>query len=405
MLASFSVPFTYEDARPVYLGEPDWSVIDPTRAGQGEILAKIATCDMGQIEAPTGDGKTWIIVQVCKMYPKANIIIVVPGISEAKTVRDRLMSVFSTMQIGQLGGGRRETGRRVTVCVKNSLRKADLDKCQLLIYDECHTAGGDMTSRQLAYAESCKKFGFSASPDMRSDGTNLLVESLFGPIIHVTTYQEAQQRGNVVPITVIMRSVPSGPACTSSRSDVINRHCLWRNENRNQLIASDMAAYAQGDKQVLTAVAVVEHGLELLRFDKSGYRFVYSTMDPDMRIRYENRGIIQPGEHPLTSWEREQMQEQFEAGTLQRVITTCWNQGVDFAHLQEVIRADGVSSSIKNVQLPGRLSRLDDGKSCGLLIDYMDQWHPTLFRRAQARVRIYRKMGWQVQLPKTIGAS
>jgi superfamily II DNA or RNA helicase len=233
VLASFSTPYTYEDARPMQLGDPDWSAVDSTRAGQGEILAKIATCDMGQIEAPTGDGKTWIIVQVCKMYPKANIIIVVPGISEAKTVRDRLMSVFSTMQIGQLGGGRRETGRRITVCVKNSLRKADLNRCQLLFYDECHTAGGDKTSRQLAFAESCKRFGFSASPEMRSDGTNLLVESLFGPIIHVTTYQESQKRGNVVPITVIMRSVPTGPACTSSRSDVINRYCLWRNEVRN----------------------------------------------------------------------------------------------------------------------------------------------------------------------------
>jgi superfamily II DNA or RNA helicase len=404
-LASYDVPYTYEDARPVNLGKPVWSAVDEPREGQAEILGKIVTCDMGQIEAPTGDGKTWLIVQVCKMYPKAKIIIVVPGIGEAKTVRDRLLSVFSTLQVGQLGGGRRESGCRITVCVKNSLRKAELDKCQLLIYDECHTAGGDKTSQQLSFAKSCKKFGFSASPELRSDGTNLLVESLFGPIIHVTTYQQSQKRGNVVPLMVIMRSVPNGPSCSSSRSDVINRHCLWRNEVRNQLIANDMAMYAQADKQVLTAVATVEHGLELVKFDRAEYRLVYGNMNANMRIRYEKSGVIQPGEHPITTWEREQLQEQFEAGTLKRVITTCWNQGVDFGHLQVVIRADGVASGIRNIQLPGRLSRLDDGKSYGMLIDYMDQWHPALHRRAQARMRMYRKKGWTVQLPKKTGES
>lgn len=406
-LAAQRITYTYEDTRPVDLGDPDWSAVDEPRPGQAEILAKIATCDMGQIEAPTGDGKTWIIVQVCKMYPKARIIIVTPGIGEAKTVRDRLLSVFPVMQVGQLGGGRRERNRRITVCVKNSLGKADLERCRLLIYDECHTAGGDKISRQLAYANNCKKFGFSASPEMRTDGTNLLVESLFGPIIHVTTYQESQARGNVVPIVVTMRSVPEGPSCSSDRTDVINRHCVWRNDYRNQLIARDMQLFGAQQLQVLTAVAVVEHGLELLKHSPpgpTGYTFVYSSMDPVLRQRYENAGVIQPGEHPITSNDRRVLQEHFEAGQLRRVISTCWNQGVDFKHLQVLIRADANASSIRNVQLPGRLSRLSDGKECGQLIDYMDQWHPTLHRRALARIRDYEKRGWQVRLPKNLGA-
>jgi hypothetical protein len=180
---------------------------------------------------------------------------------------------------------------------------------------------------------------------------------------------------------------------------------LWRNDYRNQLIAADMALFAQDNKQVLTSVFTVEHGLELMKHSKAGYTFVYANMDPDLRLRYEKRHVIKPGEHPITTNERIKLQEQFEAGTLLRVLATCWNQGVNFSHLHVLIRADGIGSDIRNIQLPGRLSRLDNGKMAGILVDYLDEWHPTLNRRALTRIRMYKKMKWAVQMPKQLGAT
>lgn len=403
-LKSYNIAYTYEDLRPVMLGPPQWTAIDEPRDGQEVILAKVATCDMGQIEAPTGEGKTWIIVQVCKMYPDAPIVIVVPGIDIAKTVRDRLLLALPSTDVGQLGGARRERGRRVTICVKNSLLKADLDACKILFYDECHTAAGDKISRALTHAFSCKMFGFSASTEMRTDKADMLVEALFGPVIHVTTYQQSQRLGNIAPIRVIMRSITTGPTIASSYTSALNRHGLWRNRYRNQCIAEDAKKHSARGEQVLILVATVEHGLELMRFLGDAFTLVYAQMDAKLRLRYEKEGVIQPGAHPITQRDRFRLQEEFESGRLRRVISTCWTQGVSFDNLQVLIRADGLGSDIRSVQLPGRLSRMADGKEHGLLLDYMDEFHPTLHRRAQKRLCIYRKKGWSVQIPKRTGA-
>ena len=163
---NFNVEYT--DLMPVQLEDPDWTAIGQTREGQDMILAKIATCDMGQIQAPTGDGKSWIIVQICKMYPHSKIVIVTPGIGEAKTIKDRLMSELPPIDIGQLGGGKHDRNKRILLCVKNSLRKAEeeLGRCKILLYDECHTAAGPKTSLALTAATNCTMFGFSASPEI-----------------------------------------------------------------------------------------------------------------------------------------------------------------------------------------------------------------------------------------------
>jgi superfamily II DNA or RNA helicase len=402
-LAKWGVQYLYEDVRPIDLGEPDWSAVDQFREGQEVVLAKIATCDMGQIEAPTGEGKTWIITQVCKMYPTKNIVIVVASIDEAQSLRNRLLDLFPVTQVGQIGGGKKQKGKRITVCVKNSLLHVDLPRCDLLLFDECHTAGSDATSKALMHANNCKRFGFTATPEKRSDKADMAVEAIFGPVIHVTTYQESQDRGNVVPITVIMRSVKQGPTISSKNTTVIDRHGIWRNEFRNKLIARDIDEFTKNDEQLMVSSKTVEHACEILRFHP-GTPLVYANMPKKWLQKYEKLGVLVPGEHPITVRDRAAMLDAFKAAKLRKVITTCWKRGVDFPSLRVLIRTDGTASQIDNTQLPGRLSRLDDGKAGGLLIDYLDEFHQTLHNRAKRRIRDYKKKGWKVIMPKTIGA-
>ena len=404
VLNKWGIKFVYEDVRPIDIGEPDWSVVDRFREGQDLVLAKLAVCEMGQIEAPTGEGKTWIITQVCKMYPMANIVIVVASVDEAQSLRNRLLDIFPKMQVGQLGGGRREQGRRITVCVKNSLMHADLHRCDLLLFDECHTAGSDATSKALMHANNCKRFGFTASPEKRSDKADMAVEAIFGPVIHVTTYQESQERGNVVPIVVVMRSVKQGPSITSTNSTVIERQGIWRNAYRNQLIARDIDEFSKNNEQLMVSIKTVEHSLEILRYHP-GTPLVYANMEKRLLKKYEKLGVLDPNEHPITTRDRAAMLDAFKAGTMPKVITTCWKRGVDFPKLRVLIRGDGTASPTDNTQLPGRLSRLDDGKNNGLLVDYLDEFNDTLHARAKRRIRDYKKKGWKIIMPKKIGAT
>lgn len=403
---SYNIPYTVEDLRPRTLEAPKFEFIDKPRPGQDVILAKVACAERGQIVAPTGDGKSWVICQVCRMYPNTKILIVVAGRFEAKNIRDRLIGIFPASEVGQVGGGKKELNRRVTVCIRNSLMTASAAtvRPEIILYDEVHTAGGPQTGYMLGFLSAAgpKMFGFTATANMRSDSADLAVEMLFGPIIHESSYETSVERGNVSPIHVIMKAVPQGPTLHQKTSTAKNRHGIWRNRTRNKLIAADARRYSANGEQLLIRVTTVEHGLELLR-ELPDFVFVYSTMKKELRLRYEKEGVIKEGEHPLSKHQQLEMQELFEQGKLRRVIATCWNQGVNFTQLAVLIRGDGVSSDIQNMQVPGRLSRTHDGKDYGTLIDYVDEWDPTLARRAKTRVRSYKKRGWALDIPKPFG--
>ena len=121
-------------------------------------------------------------------------------------------------------------------------------------------------------------------------------------------------------------------------------------------------------------------------------------------MKYTKMGILDPDEHPITTRDRAAALDAFKAGTMPKVITTCWKRGVDFPQLQTLIRCDGTASPIDNTQLPGRLSRLFDGKHYGTLVDYLDEFNGTLHNRAKRRIRDYKNKGWKVIMPNTIGA-
>ena len=389
----------FEDLRPVKLEEPDFDAMEEPRPGQDIILAKILSSDMGQIEAPTGGGKTWLICQICAMYPHTQIVIVTPAVGDANMIRNRLEEFIPPTDIGQVGGGKKIQGRRVTVAVRNSLKAAPIRECGILLYDEVHTAAAPVTSEVLGHAMNCKMFGFTASAEMRGDNANLLVEAIFGPVIHRIEYAEAVEKQLVVPIRVEMQSVPNGPALNFKSTTATNRHGLWRNDERNEKIAADARRFSANGEQLLVSTDSVEHALELFQL-LPDFVLVYGNMSKHLRERYEARGVLNSGEHPINRKEREHLRQLFAAGKIRRAISTCWDQAVDFPQLNVFIRADGMSADIFGVQGPGRTSRVFEGKTEGVIIDYMDEWDKTLRNRACKRMTLYRKKGWEVSTPQ-----
>ena len=84
-------------------------------------------------------------------------------------------------------------------------------------------------------------FGFSASPRGRTDGADLAIEAMFGPVIYKLPYQEAEAKGNVATITVHVYRVPGVPIRYDN--DVAQyRYGIWRNALRNRMVAQAAAA-------------------------------------------------------------------------------------------------------------------------------------------------------------------
>jgi superfamily II DNA or RNA helicase len=409
-LAAAGIPVVYEDLRPKLTLEPDYEHLRRCmpnlefRLKQDEILARIIALDSGVFKAPTAYGKTFIMLAVAALFPAANVIITSPSTALLRSIYRRLLQI--TPDVCRIGGGHCDKPGRVTLCTYNSLLKAPVHSCDILLVDECHKAAAPNISDSLAKINNpVKIFGMTATPTGRSDSAELAIEALIGPIIYRIEYDEAAASGLISQLYVWMINMPAALApCHSIRysSKVAKkRWCYWRNTTRNKALATAVTDCVQrfninADPQVLVLAETVEHAFRL-QANMPEFEIVYAGMPLDQQLTLKDLGLIDPDFKPMTSAQREDILRRFEQGTAKRVIATgCWGEGVDFTHLDVLVNASGASSPISTVQWAGRASRKYAGKQYGLLIDSMDQWDPWALSRAKTRLSHYKTQGWHV---------
>jgi superfamily II DNA or RNA helicase len=230
------------------------------------------------------------------------------------------------------------------------------------------------------------------------------MESIFGPIRHTIDYAEAEAAGLVAPIKVATVEVDTRITCVSSIGKTLQaakkRWCYWRNEARNQAIAwaanTIPGRYGFQDPQVLILVETLEHAFRISR-SLPDYAVVYATANPVKFNKWKEQNLIPKESEVLTSDKRTAMLKDFMSGKLRKVIaTSTWGTGVDFVNLDVLVYASGAPGEIRTTQWPGRNSRTRQGKKFGLMIDFTDTWDIWTRRRAQQRLKTYKKHGWSI---------
>lgn len=395
-------PEEYRPDRDVF--QPDWdslmtycSILD----GQEDAILALAAHPGGVIKAATGFGKGDLIRMACHLYPRATIHVVTKRTSVARMLVRRLGQTIPC--VGLVGDGQRRPGLRVTVFVAGSLAHGG-GEADLLLADEVHELAAPSFSRPLAAYHYSRNFGFSATPCGRLDNADLKIESIFGPIIFEATYRRSVELGRVVPIRVewhdvLLNQNPAAPARTKRDRDCLG---IWRNLERNRLVARAALAYPE-EVQVLVLVDKTEHALMLSRL-LPDWPLVHGNL-PEARLRRLRReGVVDEDWKPQTAAQTEAVLAGLTDGSITRAIGTAGvlGTGVDLTHLRVLVRADAGASDIPSVQFGGRLSRL--GKEVGVLIDFLDQFDPSLRRKARTRMSRYRQEGWDNVLPARRGA-
>ena len=377
--------------------EPDLSVLDDYtyRGNQRELLQRLARWSCGLVDCSTGYGKSFVIGVMCRLFPKARIHIITRSL---QILRSRLYPELSQMvgRCGLVGDGANDQSCRVTCVSAASMHKVE-PNADILIADEVHELGSEKAVGALARYQDSRNFGFTASSEVRADGADFELQGLFGPVIFKVKYSEAVESGNVVPIKIIWTRVDG--------DDIINEKDpmpvkmskgIWKNFFRNRLIAEDAAGY-DDDRQVLITCQTLEHAVHLKKL-LPNFELVYNpaSMTADRRNAYVRSGLLPSSYKPLTVEDRHRKTKEFELGQLKKVIcTTIWNVGVSFDMLDVLVRAEGTSSKILDIQVPGRVSRLSPGKEVGLVHDYKDNFNEGFWRRSQSRYRSYKKQGWE----------
>jgi|TARA_R110000824_G_scaffold304281_5_gene492105 superfamily II DNA or RNA helicase len=382
--------------------EPRWQNIEgiELRAGQDKFLLKLLANRCGRFDCPPGYGKSFLIGMVGCLLPKARIDVVTTRVS---VLRDRIFPELSQLcgDVGIVGGGKRRIGRRIMCYTAGSMHHAKGD-ADILFGDECHELGADRASQNLMRWDMSRNFGLSASHDKRIDGKDLRVEGIFGPVVHKVDYQTAQQDGLVAPIDVIWSNVVMDYDPCSGRYDVEKkRRGIWCNQVRNSVIAEDARKYGD-DQQVLITCETIQHAVNLKALLPE-YTLVYREggLTYADRARYARQGLIESDERLMNLKRRIWLTKQFEKGELKKVIcTTVWNVGVSFNNLEVLIRADAGGSPVNDVQIPGRVSRINDGKDHGIVHDYLDQFNSGFKLRAKKRSKTYKENSWEQDFPR-----
>lgn len=362
------------------------------REGQDVILATICSTRRGVIVSPPGSGKTYIIEQLCNIYPDQNILVVTGKSAVLKDIKRRVNEACPNRKLCIVkAGSPPKTGCDVMVCSSKSLHKIDASWPDLLLFDEVHGAAAPGISLTLQAFAACRMLGFTASPKGRSDGAELLIEALFGPQICTIDYKDAQKAEVVAPIDVYMVKVRAAEI-EKTFPVARERHNIWRNTTRNRIIAEQAAKYE--DESVLILVNTVEHALFLKRH-LPDYKVVHAGIDKESAEYFKRIGVLGDVDVKV---DMEGLKTGFRQGDIKHVIaTSVWREGVDFPDLKVLIRADASAGQIPAIQIGGRLSRIAEGKDRGIIIDFIDDFGKSFYGRSEKRMKYYRKQGWLVR--------
>lgn len=380
--------------------EADWEYMlerFELRSGQEDALVAIDSHFGGIIEAAPGFGKSYMFAALALLYRYAKIVIVIPEVDNVRKTVQHLTKYLPN--VGQVGGGERRESR-VTVYTAASFHHFEKD-ADFIFADEVHKLMANTYAEALTrLSQNTRNFGFTATPDGRKDNAHARMHCIFGRPIFRLGYEEAVADKLTVPIEVRWHNVRMNTnPCQNLDGVPRKRWGIWRNNTRNKIIAEIAKQY--DDEQVLIMVATLEHAIYLKQL-LPDYELCYANLDGRKRAQYQRQGFLPPDFESMTATKREAMRQAFGAGTLRKVIATdVWSTGVSFNALSVLIRADARASRILDTQIPGRVSRTDDGKEVGVIHDFFDQFDDGFKRAASSRRSNYKRNGWkQIDPPR-----
>lgn len=377
---------------------PNWNNVTRCfsfREMQKECLQAVVDSPWGLVDATMGFGKMVLIVMLCLLFNRAKIHVVSKRIPVVINIVNYLTKYIPN--VGQVGGGSRSMGNRITVFSCDSLEHSDFD-ADILLIDEIHETVTDSYLPLFAKYRRARRFGFTGTSSGRTDGSDIRIEAVVGPSIFYLPYPEAQRLGLVVPIEVRWRDVRLSHNPAANRSDEARmKYGIWLNSDRNDLIA-DTILETPKDEQKLALTRTIYHAAELYRRlrSKMDVTLIYDKLDNNRYINLVSQGVLPADLPKMTPSLKEKYLRKFEAGEGNYIATTTWEVGIDPTYLQHLFVVDSFSSSIKASQGPARASRLNSkiGKTCGYVHDFRDHFDDKFFSAGKTRSRTYGRLGW-----------
>ena len=365
------------------------------------ILQALMSGDSGLIGAPTRFGKSYGMTALCRAFPKAQTIIVAPGVSLCDQLYHHFKETLPHRSVfGVYTGSKNKVqGPDITIVSMDSLDKMDPDTTELVLIDEPHAVVSDERLPKLAEFTKSRKYGFGATLTGRFDKKDRLIEGLIGPVISNVTYLEGVEMGAISPLKVIMVKIPFSKDTVpgSFRVDraTVYKRLLTQSTKMTKLVKRLVDECIPQDWQIMA----------FIQDEKQADFYMEQAFPPHGTVAMAKK---------MTDKVRKDITARIASGELVRVIASnIYVQGVTFPDLKVVINLAGGGANTTAIQKPGRLLQALPMKNYGVMIDFMfecrDEEQDTRKRKPYtgvvsecwARYKAYKDIGYDVEFVTT----
>ena len=375
--------------------EPKLGLTTGFRLNQEELFREfISKNQSGILQAPTRYGKSIMIINTMRAFPKLKTVVAAPGVDLLNQTVDDFKKALPDREIKGVftGSKNRQQSCDVTICSLDSLHKMDAEGTDLLLIDEPHAAVSETRAPVVARFKNARIYGYGATLTGRYDNADKLLTGLMGPVLARRTFQEAVEEKAICDIEVFMVKFPfEGFSCSQ------------RNTAYKRLV--------YGNQVFVDAVASVANNV--IPDDWQTIIFVDQKNQADLMAGHVNEAQTVIAGRMKIKERREMFSDMVDSHVKRCICTDVYAQGVTFPDLKVMINAAGGGGSISSTQKPGRLAQIRPDKTRGYLIDFLfecsnppkaednvrgnDSWR-MVARDSFLRLKQYDKLGYKINV-------
>jgi len=373
-------PLEVDDRRRI-LPEVDLTFRGALKPFQESAVNIMLSKDFGTLNAPTGSGKTVMALHIAAARRQPTLVIVhTRDLANQWVERIHSFSGIPREDIGMIGGGQKRTGRQITVALVQSLYKCAPETARHighLVVDECHRAPSRTFTEAVTAFDSKFMLGLSATP-WRRDRLSQLIFWHLGDVHHEISKAHLVADGHILDVEIVVRHTDFKPYY-----DPVNEYSkmlseLTNNDDRNRLIAADVAREAEQDS--------TNGRICLLLSDRKKH---CETLHAILRHKHHLDAHLITGD--LNAVQRQEVIQELKQGNVRILIATgqLIGEGFDHPGLSTLFLATPVRFSGRVLQYLGRVLRPSAGVERARVYDYVDIHVPALVSAAKARQRVY----------------
>jgi superfamily II DNA or RNA helicase len=317
---------------------------------QSESVKKLIAEKHGSVSLATGTGKTACLLQACR-DTGFRTAIVVPSKSIFLELVEKFEHHFGKSKVGTFGAGKKKIGKQFTICIGDSLTNVKPDTpeweffsgLQMILVDESHTFASE-TLEEVCHgvlADVPYRMFFSGT-QTRGDGSEKLLFSVIGKIVHTLGTAEAVQGGYIAPHEFrVVKVKSSNPNFQSGDPLEMKRVHLLNNMNIMAFAAKLANSEAKVNKgQTLILVDELSQVSALAALMQVPFALAHAEVKKE---RLAELGIekVNPSESV----------EKFNRGEVMVLIgTSCISTGTNIYNMTHTVNLQGGTSEIKTKQ-------------------------------------------------------